>query len=127
MQGYHIRIVLHLKALQSTSKSSSASKDTFVPRSIFQQLPVQIPKHTTRRNALINPKHKDYRYGPVSIDWVDFENMNAAVVSGKEKGRGKRVLTHGQLFTTVYSYLHRNRCGYLCVPAANEGWVNELA
>lgn len=93
MQGCHIRIVLHLKALQPTSKSSS-SPDTFIPRSLFQQLPAQTPKHTARRNALINPKHKDYRYGPVRVDWIDFENMNTAVLGGKEKaqGRGKQML-----------------------------------
>jgi BRCA1-associated protein len=91
MQGYHIRIVLHLKASQPTSKSSSSSNisDTFIPRSLFQQLPAQTPKHTARRNALINPKHKDYRYGPVRVDWIDFENMNTVVLGGKEKAQGR--------------------------------------
>ncbi|KAA1468807.1 zf-UBP-domain-containing protein [Dentipellis sp. KUC8613] len=85
MRAYHIRIVVHPKLFASTSHPQPT--DTFIPTSLWQHLPAQTPKPTTRRNAIFNPAHKDYRFGPVRIDWVDFETMS----KNKEKeqqGRG---------------------------------------
>ncbi|KDQ61571.1 hypothetical protein JAAARDRAFT_54924 [Jaapia argillacea MUCL 33604] len=80
MRGYHIRVLVSRK----TGVSAPQSTDNFVPTSLFQRLPAQTPKPTSRRNALFNPAHKDYRLGPIRLDWVDFETMTKAV-TGKEK------------------------------------------
>ncbi|KAH7929115.1 BRCA1-associated protein [Leucogyrophana mollusca] len=85
MRGYHIRVVVHRKAEISQSHPHSSSVDTFIPKNLFQHLPSHPPKPTARRNALFNPAHKDYRYGPIRLDWIDFEDMNTAVYTGKEK------------------------------------------
>ncbi|KAJ8094657.1 hypothetical protein PM082_010663 [Marasmius tenuissimus] len=82
MRGYHVRIVLN---------PIHDSRPSFLPRSIFEKLPSQYPESVTRRNATFNPQNKDYRYGPIRIDWLD-TNMSATESSpstssaiGKEK------------------------------------------
>jgi len=85
MRGYHIRIVVQRKVGLSTSQPHTA--DNFIPTTLFQHLPSQKPKPTVRRNALDNPQHKDYRFGPIRLDWVDFEDMNKAAYSSIGKGR----------------------------------------
>jgi hypothetical protein len=94
MRGYHIQIVIHSNPPLSSS-SLFPNTDTFIPTSIFQHLPAQPPKHTARRHALFNPKHKDYRYGPIRLDWIDFDNMGTVAVNGKEKEHGRG--TQGQM------------------------------
>ncbi|KAI0041050.1 zf-UBP-domain-containing protein [Auriscalpium vulgare] len=87
MRSYHVRISLHPKQSLSTSQPQAA--DTFTPSSLWQHLPSHPPKSTARRNATYNSSGKDYRLGPIRIDWVDLENMSRAVLVGKEKeGRG---------------------------------------
>jgi BRCA1-associated protein len=80
MHGFHL--IIHLRRLSpsrkpqqdsSTSRSTS-SASTYTPRSLFQALPSHKPRPTSRNNALFNPAGKDYRFGPIRIDWVDFEN-----------------------------------------------------
>ncbi|KIJ20810.1 hypothetical protein PAXINDRAFT_174236 [Paxillus involutus ATCC 200175] len=83
MRGYHVQIIVQRKA--EISQSHPQVVNTFVPKSLFQHLPSQPPKPTSRRNALFNPVHKDYRFGPIRLDWIDFENMNTAVYTGREK------------------------------------------
>ena len=68
MSKYHIHIVLN----------KSDNKDSFIPTSLFQHLPVQTPRNTARQ---INPKQRDYRYGPIRLDWLDFEGMNARLIA----------------------------------------------
>ncbi|KAJ7224449.1 hypothetical protein GGX14DRAFT_425711, partial [Mycena pura] len=58
MPAYHIRI--------STSTTGSTSSS---PGSVFAKLPAESPKPTTRQH---NPRNKDYRFGPIRLDWVDF-------------------------------------------------------
>ena len=84
MSKYHIRIVL----------DTSDNKDTFIPISLFQHLPAQTPKNTARQT---NPKQRDYRYGPVRLDWLDFESMNAPL---SVQRRGKHL--HSSLEDGVY-------------------------
>ncbi|KAH7907261.1 hypothetical protein BJ138DRAFT_1014815 [Hygrophoropsis aurantiaca] len=93
MRGYHIRIIVHRKTEISQSQPHSSSTDTFIPKNLFQHLPSHSPKSTSRRNALFNHTHKDYRYGPIRLDWIDFENMNTAVYVGKEKEVGRGPIT----------------------------------
>ncbi|KIL00751.1 hypothetical protein PAXRUDRAFT_821333 [Paxillus rubicundulus Ve08.2h10] len=83
MRGYHVQIIVQRQA--EISQSHPHIVNTFVPKSIFQHLPSQLPKPTSRRNAFFNPDHKDYRFGPIRLDWIDFENMNTAVYTGREK------------------------------------------
>ncbi|KAH7890706.1 hypothetical protein F5I97DRAFT_1974117 [Phlebopus sp. FC_14] len=91
MRGYHIRIVVQNKT--EISQSHPHTVDTFIPKTLFQHLPSQPAKPTSRRNALFNPAHKDYRFGPIRFDWTDFENMNTAVYTIKEKDSVKGPVT----------------------------------
>lgn len=83
MRGYHIRISVQRKA-SSTQSSSSYS----TPGSVFVKLPAHTPKLTARRNATFNPRHKDYRLGPISLDWWDFEMSEKTAGKAREYGRG---------------------------------------
>ena len=114
MKGYHIRIVLSspVAALgppsQATSKSYKQplsalnASPTFVPISLFQPLPSHPQRSAYRRNTLStyssssappiqSLSHRDYRFGPIRVDWVDFADMEASgsgfvtVGSGKER------------------------------------------
>ncbi|KAF8909339.1 BRCA1-associated protein 2-domain-containing protein [Gymnopilus junonius] len=76
-RGYHIRIVLN-------SENNSSS---FIPASLFQPLPSHSAKSSLRRNTLSQPK--DYRYGPITIDWIDFDHMGTVLHSNKDRGRAK--------------------------------------
>ncbi|KAF9245295.1 hypothetical protein BU15DRAFT_85626 [Melanogaster broomeanus] len=97
MRGYHVRIVVQKKA--EISRSHPHVLDTFTPKSLFQHLPSQPAEPTSRRNALFNSAHKDYRFGPIRLDWIDFENMSTAVYTGKEKDslRGARFQATNQV------------------------------
>ncbi|KAJ7173770.1 hypothetical protein C8R46DRAFT_122527 [Mycena filopes] len=77
MRGYHIRISLKLKAGSNQPSSSQA----FTSGSVFDKLPAQTPKPTARQNALYNPRNKDYRFGPIRLDWVDFEMSDKTAYS----------------------------------------------
>ncbi|CAK5267791.1 unnamed protein product [Mycena citricolor] len=78
MRGYHIRISVQLKG--------GNFSEPFTPGSIFAQLPVQTPKPTSRRNALFNSRNKDYRFGPIRIDWIDCE-MSDKLGKARDNGR----------------------------------------
>ncbi|KAJ6485882.1 hypothetical protein C8R45DRAFT_1062723 [Mycena sanguinolenta] len=81
MRGYHIRIFIQPKT------NSNSSPDTFTPSSIFANLPAQSPKPVTRRNSTLNPRHKDYRFGPIRLDWVDFDMSDKTIGKAREYGR----------------------------------------
>lgn len=85
MRGYHILISL----CPTFEASSPSTAQEFIPFSLFQTLPAQPPKPTNRRNAVNSYKGKDYRFGPIRIDWVDFETMSMAshLHVGKERER----------------------------------------
>ncbi|KAJ7493434.1 hypothetical protein B0H11DRAFT_2172145 [Mycena galericulata] len=85
MRGYHIRISVHLKT------GLGDPSDTFTPGSVFVKLPAHAPKSTARRNALYNPRDKDYRFGPIRLDWVDFKMTDKPVAasSGKARANGR--------------------------------------
>ncbi|KAF5373345.1 hypothetical protein D9615_007463 [Tricholomella constricta] len=88
MRGYHIRLIAQRRTDISPSQPQPA--DTYLPSLLFQHLPAHKPKSTARRNALFNPQDKDYRFGPIRIDWVDFEEMSKAPhIVGKEKRNGR--------------------------------------
>jgi BRCA1-associated protein len=95
MRHYHIRISLHRKTVLNTNAADNSDSE-FIPTSLFQYLPAQKARSTVRRNATFNSSRKDYRFGPIRIDWVDFEDMNKVMNSGtggKEKDSGASTLT----------------------------------
>ena len=91
MRGYHVRIVVQRKT--EISQSHPSVVDTFLPKSLFEHLPSQPAKPTSRRNAVFNPAHKDYRFGPIRLDWIDFENMSAYVGKPNQTVKGTRHIT----------------------------------
>ncbi|KAJ3571914.1 hypothetical protein NP233_g3431 [Leucocoprinus birnbaumii] len=84
MRGYHLIV----------SVSPALDHNLFTPKFIFQRLPQHKPSLYRRRSSLNHAKGKDYRKGPLQIDWMDFE-MNESSTrrqhanTGKEKDRGK--------------------------------------
>ncbi|GJE91160.1 ring finger and zf-UBP domain-containing protein [Phanerochaete sordida] len=112
--GYHIRLQVS-KPAQTIPASSSYQRaalgsDAFIPSSIFQSLPAHPPKQTGRRYTFHLPRdqaqpedsektaepsaYKDYRLGPLRVDWVDFDDMEVSGLtrnaSKKEKGQNSR-------------------------------------
>ncbi|KAJ6496777.1 hypothetical protein DFH09DRAFT_1204991 [Mycena vulgaris] len=86
MRGYHIRISVQLNA------GSTLPSDLFSPGSVFVKLPAQKPKPTARRNSLYNPRNKDYRFGPIRLDWVDFQMSDKTAYSaGKAREHGRAI------------------------------------
>ena len=89
MRGYHIRIAVQRKT--EISRSHPPLVDTFLPKSVFEHLPSQPAKPTLRKNAIFNPAHRDYRFGPIRLDWIDFENMSAYASKTNQRVRGMRL------------------------------------
>jgi len=90
MRGYHLRIVLNPENTSSRS-SHQPSPESFVPASLFQPLPSHSPKSTLRRNTLSRQNlNKDYRVGPICIDWIDFDQMTSILHGGKKTSRGMK-------------------------------------
>lgn len=118
MRGYHIRIALappksapgsstttSTSYKQQSPASSATGTQPFVPSSLFQPLPAHGSRFSARRNTLSVYKppsdeekaqedssdRRDYRFGPIRVDWVDFSRMDPPgssfikVSSGKER------------------------------------------
>ncbi len=132
MRAYHIRISL---ARQNPSQSSSSATSTsykqtsaisgaqaFVPSSLFQPLPSHAPRFASRRNTFSvqnlsaekqpeDPERRDYRFGPLRIDWVEFSDMDAprssfmkvGSASGSGKDKEKSAQRRGGLSSTLSS------------------------
>ena len=109
--GYHIRISV-TKPTSSASTSTSYQPShldppTFVPASVFQPLPAHPPKLTARRYTIHNSRgksqsihssqesfeHRDYRFGPLRVDWVDFDDMD---LNGSNRVSHSRDKNHGE-------------------------------
>lgn len=118
--GYHIRISVS-KPAQTSQTSSSYSRPQFneaaefIPSSLFQILPAHPPKSTGRRYTFHHPRsqtpaeqeHTDYRFGPLRIDWVDFDTSAMDVSGSKKAAIGKERDTHGRgekLFRIYLNY-----------------------
>jgi hypothetical protein len=86
MRGYHIRIRVTVwpASTKTPAKSAAWAADTFVPKSIFEILPSHTPKKTSRKNAILGSKRRDYRYGPIRIDWLDLESSPQQPSSAKK-------------------------------------------
>ncbi|KAF7309649.1 hypothetical protein MIND_00336000 [Mycena indigotica] len=85
MRGYHIRISVTLESTNQTLP--------FAPGSIFNPLPAQTPRPTARQNATYNPRHKDYRRGPIRLDWIDLDMSDKSAQKAREKGREPAIAT----------------------------------
>lgn len=108
--GYHIRIsVSKLSSSASTSGSyqrSHLESTGFVPSSIFEPLPAHPPKQTARRYTFDHPREqttedrqrKDYRYGPLRVDWVDFDSMDLTGAGRATHSRDKSIHVKGLYF-----------------------------
>ena len=88
MRAYHVRIILH-----HASSSKSEQTDTFTPLSLWQPLPTHPFRSTARKNATFNPRGKDYRFGPIALDWVDFDSMSSSLFVSKGKADPKGAFT----------------------------------
>ncbi|KAF9644977.1 zf-UBP-domain-containing protein [Thelephora ganbajun] len=88
MRGYHIRIRVTAQSTSTTTKTPTTTAttgapvrvawttETFIPKSIFESLPSHIPRKTSRNNAILGSKRRDYRYGPIRIDWLDLKGSS---------------------------------------------------
>ena len=57
-----------------------------MPTSIFESLPSHTPRKTSKNKAILGSKRRDYRYGPIRIDWLDLESSSHSTSStGKTK------------------------------------------
>lgn len=79
MRGYHVRIRVTIQRPPTTTTTSTPTTktspawtpNTFVPKSIFESLPVHAPRKTSKNKPILGSKRRDYRYGPIRIDWLD--------------------------------------------------------
>ena len=105
MRGYHIQIVLN-----PPRTFHQPHPDSFVPASLFQPLPSHSPKSTLRRDTLSRANlNKDYRTGPISIDWIDFEQMSSILHAGKRAKEGRGVKFHLHLPRVSFEHDDRRR------------------
>ena len=97
MRGYHVRIRVTAQStsataptrLTRTTKTGKPTRaawttETFIPKSIFESLPSHTPRKTPRNNATFSSKRRDYRYGPIRIDWLDLKSPSQSSSSMKE-------------------------------------------
>ncbi|TFK74931.1 BRCA1-associated protein [Pluteus cervinus] len=85
MRGFHIRIAVDVEDRNTPFQNTQSPYKTAVPRSLFSDLPYHkpnpIPAPTVQNTG------KDYRLGPIRIDWVDFEEMSSTAFSPPRKRR----------------------------------------
>ena len=102
MRGYHIRIRVTVRSTSTATKTPTTTvatgtparaawtTDTYVPKSIFESLPSHTPKKTSRKNATLGSKRRDYRYGPIRIDWLDLKSASQPSSSIKKPKSGTK-------------------------------------
>lgn len=101
MRGYHIRIRVIAQPTSTATKTPATTAttgkparaawtaDTFIPKSIFESLPSHKPRKTSRNRAILGSKRRDYRYGPIQIDWLDLKSppqTSSAVIKKPNSG-----------------------------------------
>lgn len=137
-RGYHIKITLNHQPSARSYSSAAGKKEsqTFIPASLFQPLPGHHHGPTSSRFSSANQRNfgrslseqdKDYRFGPISVDWVDFDRMGSlgslsASTSGgsKEKGRRGQPGAHLLVFNLFLTNLSRSSRGYIHSSYAQE-------
>lgn len=95
MRGYHVIIRVTIQPAPTTTnaptKPAAWTTNTFVPKSIFDNLPSHPPRKTLKNKAILGSKRRDYRYGPIRIDWLDFKGSTrptSSVQKPIEKPKG---------------------------------------
>lgn len=96
MRGYHIRIRVTVRPASTVTKTSDTTAttrtparaawttDTYIPKSIFESLPSHIPRKTSKKSATLGSKTRDYRHGPIRIDWLDLKSSSQSSSSIKK-------------------------------------------
>jgi len=112
MKGYHIVIRVTAqsnptatKTPTTTAKTGTPARaawttNTFIPKSIFESLPSHTPRKTSRNNAILGSKRRDYRYGPIRIDWLDLKSSSQSYPSIKKPKNGANGSTMNNAPTT---------------------------
>ena len=129
--GYHIRLSVTKPTNHTTPTSASYQRShldtsTFVPSSLFEPLPAHPPKPTGRRYTFHHPREavqpaepseeeperKDYRLGPLRVDWVDFDDMDVNGVSrrGSVKDKGQSRKGECKAMQSNYNARFPHRC-----------------
>jgi hypothetical protein len=90
---YRIRITIGTRIdLRNRTQSRLSAPPTYIPNDIFETL----PSHSTFAPTSTN-RHpgttKDYRHGPIRLDWVDFGSEMKGSLAGKDKEEGARGTT----------------------------------
>ena len=94
MRGYHVKIRVTVQSTSTTATTTATARklgraawttDTHIPKSIFESLPSHTPRKTSRNHAILGSKRKDYRYGPIRIDWLDLNGSGPSFISGGTK------------------------------------------
>lgn len=90
MRGYHIRIRVTVQPAPTVAKNPAKATpwtaDTFVPKSIFENLPSHTPRKTSKKTAILGSKRRDYRHGPIRIDWLDLGSSSTGEPIGRPRG-----------------------------------------
>lgn len=123
-RGYHIRIVLNPANITRPSTSSQLP-DSFIPASLFQPLPSHSAKSSLRRNTLSRTPtlRADYRTGPLSIDWIDFDHMGSVIHKSSE--RGTQAKYPAEKADLLRSGTSRSSGSHLRTSYTEEDWVNQ--
>jgi len=112
MKGYHIVIRVTAqsnftatKTHTTTAKTGTPARaawttNTFIPKSIFERLPSHTPRKTSRNNAILGSKRRDYRYGPIRIDWLDLKGSSQPYPSIEKSKNGANGSTMNNTPTT---------------------------
>ena len=87
MVCYHIRIQLDIQARFRVTGTSQTN--THTPTDLFEHLPSHSPAQLSKRRDTLRRGHgKDYRFGPLRVDWVDFEPVeNNMALLGKDRNK----------------------------------------
>ncbi|KAG5342452.1 hypothetical protein C0989_001516 [Termitomyces sp. Mn162] len=117
-RGYHIRIVVQRKP--ELSQSQPQADDAFIPSRLFQHLPAhRIRKRPPVDQNNLKPSNKDYRFGPIHINWVDFEDMNKApyaVGKGRETNRVQEPYARAGTLQATFIPHTRSKSGTTNLP-----------
>ncbi|KAI0077709.1 zf-UBP-domain-containing protein [Panus rudis PR-1116 ss-1] len=114
-----------------TPSVATSHKRTYIPNSLFEPLPshtTSSPRAISRRNTVHHSKrpvtshvgdsadseHKDYRFGPIHVDWVDIEEspnmeISSSPTQSKKIAVGKEREGHGWVGPATASFIATNR------------------
>ncbi|OCB89997.1 BRCA1-associated protein [Sanghuangporus baumii] len=89
---YHILIQIDNKSEYQSKVSSGPQSPLTFPRSLFDKLPSHSAAPISkRRDTLPSASKKDYRFGPIRIDWIDFKEMGSTNASnGTQAAKGRQ-------------------------------------